>query len=82
MGATQNKDAEIFYAFNSKKVLEDIAKGGGDYITALSQSWGCSKTDTDYLILAQKQSYSKLTSMSLEKQYLYLEKSQIGICAH
>lgn len=66
IGMTKEEQAQVFYAFNHEKVLEDIAKGGGEYYSSLSRLWGC-PYKLDRSLIQQK--YMSLNQLKLEDQY-------------
>lgn len=66
IGMAKEDQAQVFYAFNHEKVLEDIAKGGGEYYSSLSRLWGCANKLDRSLV---QQRYMSLNQLELEDQY-------------
>lgn len=62
--------AQRFYAFNHEKVLEDIAKGGGEYYSSLSSLWNCK----DKNVMAARGNYAAIIRLDTVKQYAALKK--------
>ncbi len=65
--------AQSFYAFNHEKILEDVAKGGGEYYASLSRLWDCDDrlTPTDEI----RRNYHSISKLELEDQYMSLKGS-------
>lgn len=62
--------AQSFYAFNHEKVLEDVAKGGGEYYSSMSRLWDCN----DKLnIQSARKNYSTLVKQDINQQYKTLK---------
>ena len=70
IGMNNEERAQSFYAFNHEKVLEDIAKGGGEYYSSMSRLWDCSDKPN---ILSARQNYSALVKQDISQQYKMLK---------
>lgn len=70
IGMNNEERAQSFYAFNHEKVLEDIAKGGGEYYSSMSRLWDCN----DKLnIQSARKKYSTLVKQDINQQYKTLK---------
>lgn len=70
IGMTSEERAQSFYAFNSDKVLEDLAKGNGEYLSSIEHLWGCTAD-----IKKVRSQYRDILSLDIEKQYLEIRES-------
>ncbi|MFP5520744.1 MAG: DUF3015 family protein [Bdellovibrionia bacterium] len=64
IGMSSDERAQLFYAFNYDKVLEDIAKNRGEYLASFEKILGC-KVEFSKL----RNNYDALSRASIEEQF-------------
>lgn len=74
IGMSRDEQAQLFYAINYDKVLEDIARGRGEYYLSLSGLWGCGEEDSLKRVHPLRQEYSTLLELEDEAQYYFIKK--------
>lgn len=70
IGMNREEKAKSFYAFNNDKVLDDIAKGTGEYYLALTKLWGCKEEVALMNVKQLRSSYIELLNSEVEGQYI------------
>lgn len=75
IGMNREDQAKLLYVFNEDKVLEDIAKGDGEYYRAMSKLWGCKQDLVKSDIQGIRKSYHKLLRVNNEARYYLIKQS-------
>lgn len=74
VGMNVEEEAKSFYSFNSDKVLEDIARGKGEYYSSLSALWGCKQDEAVRMVHPLRRGYSVLLKLEVDRQYEFIKK--------
>lgn len=74
IGMNREEQAQLFYVNNYDKVMEDIARGRGEYYLTISGMWGCRKEDALNKIHPLRQGYPLLLKLDEEGQYNFIKK--------
>lgn len=69
IGMKSEERAKVFYAFNYDKVLDDIARGNGEYYVTLTKLWECEKEFSPGNMNKIRNEYSELLRAKVEDQY-------------
>lgn len=73
IGKTPEDKAQLFYAINSKNVIDDIVKGTGENYLALTRYWNCDDSFATKKLKLIRDNFSNLLRSDVERQYFYIK---------
>lgn len=70
IGEVEN-DSKLYIVENKSKIFQEIAQGGGEYISAFYSFFECSSTDTKRIISSLKPNFEKLLRLQNDNWKVY-----------
>lgn len=73
-------DTKVFYLDNNPKIIDDIAKGHGEYLNSFLKIMGCSSKEYAGVSSELKNRFGNLLLMNTKNQYEYIKSQCKKFC--